>query len=449
MKFFKILLIPLCVGIVSMFYFPFEFRVLPGLNTKKMLAAMALGILFFRMVEGRKLTVSKDFILLSIIAGLVSFAGIASVTINNTTDYTYATYITSFWVWWAAAFSICQIIKWVHGHIDWTHIINYLIAVCVFQCIITLIMDSNKAVKSAINSIILQQDLVLWGNVRRLYGIGAALDVAGMRFAAVLVMIVFLLIHSDKGRSWYEYLLYSSAFIIITVAGNMIARTTLVGVIIALSYLLLISVKQKFFQGEDATSTSTIWRWISVLVIISIPLITVLYQTDKRMHDNIRFAFEGFFNYVEKGKFNYSSNNRLREMYVWPDNAKTWIIGDGYFENPLDTDIHYTGEIVGGYYKSTDVGYSRLIFYFGILGLSFFSLLIARVALVCTRKLPNQSMLFALVLLLHFVIWAKVASDLFLVFALFLCLGNENLNENEDLSESTNEEDDVPLLSRA
>lgn len=50
-------------------------------------------------------------------------------------------------------------------------------------------------------------------------------------------------------------------------------------------------------------------------------------------------------------------------MYVFPDNLKTWIIGDGYFNGPEDSDPYYTGEIWDiGYYKGTDVGYLRFIF---------------------------------------------------------------------------------------
>ena len=61
-------------------------------------------------------------------------------------------------------------------------------------------------------------------------------------------------------------------------------------------------------------------------------------------------------------------------MYVFPDNIKTWIIGDGYFANPGDTDPYYVGPLGGAFYKSTDVGYLRFIFYFGVLGLFAFVL---------------------------------------------------------------------------
>ena len=420
-----------CVAITSMFYFPFEFRALPSMNTKKLMAAAALVILFFRMVNKRNITVDRNFIYLSILAGLVSFFGIVSVTFNNTEDYAYATYIMSFWVWWGAAYTVCTFIRWIHGHLTFQLVTNYLITVCVFQCIIALVMDTNKAFKSFINAIVFQQDLIFEGNVHRLYGIGASLDVAGMRFAAVLVMIIYLLANARFEKRWYEYLLYFTSFIVITIAGNIIARTTLVGTIMALLYLTYVT----FHQGiHPEHNYFVLWRWIAGLIIISIPLMTYSYQNDSQMRKNMRFGFEGFFNWVEKGQFSYTSNDKLKTMYIWPDNAKTWIIGDGYFDNPYGNDPYYTGEITEGYYKNTDVGYLRFIYYFGTVGLVMFSLFMFKTGQICANQFPNKQLLFWMLLAVHFIIWSKVASDLFLVFALFLCF-NDNEEDEYNLIE--------------
>src|SRR5690606_4428155 len=68
-----------------------------------------------------------------------------------------------------------------------------------------------------------------------------------------------------------------------------------------------------------------------------------LYQTDVYFKDQIRFAFEGFFNFVEKGEWRTDSTDKLnRTMWVWPENTKTWIIGTGLFDNWVyGTDIGY------------------------------------------------------------------------------------------------------------
>jgi len=168
-------------------------------------------------------------------------------------------------------------------------------------------------------------------------------------------------------------------------------------------------------------------RWLGGLLAFCVPLLVVSYQTDAKMRERMRFGFEGFFNLVEKGRFSYTSNEKLGTMFVWPDNVKTWLVGDGYFSNPVATDAHYTGEITRGYYMGTDVGYLRFIFYFGMVGLLMFSFFMLKVGQVCIRKFPHWKVLFLMLLAVHFIVWAKVSTDIFLVFALFLCLDN-----NED-----------------
>ena len=128
------------------------------------------------------------------------------------------------------------------------------------------------------------------------------------------------------------------------------------------------------------------------------------------------------------------SNDILKDMYVFPDNLKTWMIGDGYFNGPEDVDPYYIGEKWDvGYYKGTDVGYLRFIFYFGVTGLIAFSSFIYKTAVVCMRRFKDYRNLFLMVLFLNFIIWFKVSTDLFLVFALFLCLLEEN--KDSDMKE--------------
>ena len=409
---------------------------MPSMNTKKMMAAAALILLLWRLIKKRELKMDKDFLYLSILAGLVSVCGMAAVTYNNTEDYTYATYISSAWVWWGAAYTVCTFIRWIHGKLTPVLVINYLVVVCVFQCAIALFMDINKPLKLFINSIVLQGDLVFKGGVHRLYGIGAALDVAGARFSAVLVMLIILLTLLTPKR-WYDYFLYIASFTFISIAGNMIARTTLIGTLLGLAYLIFFFSRPSMNVKGNA---SRLWKWFLGVTILSIPLIILSYNSNLQIRKNMRFGFEGFFNYFETGHFTYGSNETLKNMYVLPDNAKTWIIGDGYFNNPYGNDPYYTGEVTEGFYKNTDIGYLRFIFYFGIIGLLMFIFYFIEVGRMCMRRHPEWKMLFLLLLIVHFTVWAKVSTDIFLAFAPFLCFENENEDDNDEtcISDSGN-----------
>ena len=101
------------------------------------------------------------------------------------------------------------------------------------------------------------------------------------------------------------------------------------------------------------------------------------------------------------------------------------MIGDGYFM-AHKTDPYYIGPTWGDFYHSTDVGYLRFIYYFGLTGLIAFSTFLCYVANACIKNHPTFKILFFLILITNFIIWAKVSTDLFLVFALFLVIQQES-----------------------
>src|SRR5690606_3128578 len=57
------------------------------------------------------------------------------------------------------------------------------------------------------------------------------------------------------------------------------------------------------------------------------------------------------------GTISTGSSDKTLDMYVFPANMVTWFFGDGQFVNAD-----------GSYYKHTDVGFLRLIYYFGLIG---------------------------------------------------------------------------------
>lgn len=424
----KFVYIFLTAILTSFFYFPFMFKALPGVNTKMALAVVGLVLLFVNKAKSRNSLFNKDIFILSIIAAIVSLIGLASITINSTPDTAYATYLVSMWVWLAAAYFVCYVINRVHGHISLQLIANYLAAVCVAQCFFALLFDMNPSAKLFVDTYV-EQGQEIFTEVKRMYGIGAALDVAGIRFSAVLVLLSY--ISCSRKCSLGQNIVYVSAFIIIAVVGNMIARTTLVGVVLsALMCVLMLFVNRHAYKDN----VLSVFKVFILVLAVAVPLLVVLYNTNHQIHSNLRFAFEAFFNLVENGEFSTSSTDKLQTMYVFPDNLKTWLIGDGYFSSPRDVDPYFVGKLVGGYYMGTDVGYLRFIFYFGIIGLLAISSVIIKAGTMMMKVHPYDKTVFVFLMLVNFICWFKVATDLFLVFALF---GAEALLvEDENCSDS-------------
>lgn len=430
LRFFKIIL----TGIITSFYFfPFIFKAFPLQNTKNILAAVGVIVLLIQLSRKRRCGFcNKDIINLMVIAAVVSLIGLFSVAINETPDYSYATYIISMCIWMSGAYVVTTVIRWVHGECSFILLLNYLVGVCVVQCLLAILIDCYIPFKVYVDANI-EQDQAFLNKVERLYGIGASLDVAGSRFAAVLAMMSFALIWI-KDTLYKNYItIYIISFIIIAVIGNMIARTTIVGLGLAIIYLLW-----NFFGGRG---NKQLWRWLAGILMVSIPVMVFMYNNNIETRNLFRFAFEGFFSLWEKGRWEVASNDRLMEvMVVFPDNLKTWLIGDGYFSSPRDTDPYFIGKIVGGYYMGTDIGYLRFIFYFGLIGLLSFMAYFCRVTQICIKNLKRYKVLFLALLAINFIVWFKVATDIFLVFALFLMIDSEEdekynsqiMLENED-----------------
>ena len=404
--------------IVSFYYFPFEFIFLPGLNTKMGLAVVGIFLAVLNLIRKRQVKFPHNLVRVEVLAVLVSVVGVVSVISNNTPDYAYATYFVSMTVWLSAAYAVCSLIMKVHKALSVDIVTIYIVAVCVVQCILALIIDSNLEVKVFVDAYIMQDQLFLT-EVERLYGIGASLDTAGVRFSACLIMLMFVLNRVKSKMSNGNLALVLLAYLWIAVVGNMVARTTIVGVVISVLYALLT------FRPKKVTySFFRILRTVMLILVVTIPVCIYLYDNSQQFYQLSRFAFEGFFSWAETGEWEIDSNEKLKTMIVFPDNIKTWIIGDGYFANPYDTDPTYVGYQFGGYYMGTDIGYCRFIFYFGVVGLFVFAFFLISVARECALLLPKYKLLILFILMLGFVIWLKVATDIFLVLALFLCIGN-------------------------
>lgn len=402
--------------LTSLFFFPFNTVWLPSVNTKMALAAFAPILIIVNGAKGRTAEISLPMIILSICGLAVTMIGFIAIIYNNTHDYAYAGYIVSMWVWLGGAYVVVKTIERVYDRATFRIVGNFLIAICVIQCCLAQVIDHVSSVADFVDSFMVSTGFM--GKAEnRLYGIGCALDVAGMKFAAVLIITAYFCIFPKSEKSPNrERCLYTFAFFVISIFGAMIARTATIGIILS---IVLWVVFYFYHRTERANLISTLKTFL-IFIVILLPVLIFFYKTDSGFRENIRFAFEGFFSLAEKGKWIVRSNQMMESMIVWPDNLKTWIIGDGYFENPMN-DFYYDGPLYD-YYMGVDTGYCRFVFYFGILGLMALSSVFVTATIICSRNNPKFAVVFWLILLLNFICWLKVASDLFPVFAIFLWL---------------------------
>ena len=436
---YKYLVHIISVILTSFYFFPIETVFLPGMNTKMALAGIGLLILGKRLAQRRDAGINKDFFVLSLLALGISLISLLTMTINNTPDASFLTYFVSMWVWMGGAYTVLRFLDTAYGYVNVRLVCNQLIEVCVIQCLIAWTKDVYPPLQAWVDSFVGGEAFM--GNTKeaRLSGIGAALDVAGLRFSSVVVMIGYILSKADE-MSHKQVVTYLISFLIIAVIGNMMSRTTTVGVGLALVYWIY---STNLFSLKQNIKNQKLWLWLGGILCVVIPVFIYLYFANDTFYKNIRFGFEGFFSLWETGKWQTSSNDILLEhMVVFPDNWVTWLIGDGYAANPMDKtlsffDPYYTGPIYHGYYKGTDIGYLRYIFYFGLVGTFVFVFFMWKSAWACIHRFKNYKMMFLMILLVNYIGWFKVSTDIFLVFAIFLVLSKkddvqtDNILENE------------------
>ncbi|GAA4141984.1 hypothetical protein GCM10022216_22460 [Sphingobacterium kyonggiense] len=413
----RVILILLVGLLTSFYYFPIDFRFLPsGLNTKLLLALVGLVVMVYHFINMKRIILSKEVLIASFVALIFSLVGFISTDINNTSDYAYSTYISSMWVWFSASYVIISLIAALHGKVSIKILTNYLIGVCLFQCTTALLIDFVPSFKMFVDRFVDMKINEFLDEVDRLYGIGATLDVAGIRFSVVLIMISFLLSNDSevKTKNW-EIFLYTLSFFLIAGIGNMMSRTTSVGMVISIGYMIYAN---NVVKNNISVLNIKLWNMILMTLLLIVGIATYFYQTNKDVYELLRFGFEGFFNFVEKGEWRTDSTDKLnKEMWIWPaaNDTKTWLIGKGVFSN--------------WFLVKTDVGYCRFIFYSGTIGLSVFIFFFVYLSYALWHKFLEYKPFFFILFVLAMINWIKVSTDLFLVYALFLSMGSPFIYE--------------------
>ena len=190
----------------------------------------------------------------------------------------------------------------------------------------------------------------------RIVSLGFTFFGAGVFNSFVLVLLSYMIVNNRfKTIKLYVFL---SLFIL--VIGMLESRTTIIGFIVGILY---------FFCKISIKNIKRIIKILKVLFrffwISSIVLYILFFNKNfaNKVVKLANFGYEIFINYAISGEMTSASTNAMKNMYHFPTlgNYHTWLIGDGKFGNDLK-----------GYYKHTDIGYCRIIYCNGIIGLLVF-----------------------------------------------------------------------------
>ena len=410
----RLLLVISLAIIVSFYFFSVSFTFIPrNINTKMMIAAFGLVAFIYKSIQEKSVFFSRRTVVAAILAVAFSLWCLFSTVVNGTNDMTYATYWTSFATWLGGAYGVYVIMKAIEGRADLSMISKYLLIVCVAQCIIALMIDNIPAVERIVDLVFAQGSSFYKAN-DRLYGIGCALDPAGIRFASVLLLTGFQMVHNKEVSGKVSSLaIYFLGFIILTVVGSMIARTTSVGALMTIAYIVFTNAAVKR-GGNISSQQAWFFGLLIALVLSTIAIGASLYNSSQAVREYLRFGFEGFFNLAESGEFRTNSTDILETMWIWPSDPQGWILGYGRY---------------GVWAWGTDIGYCNFTLYCGLIGLAIFSSYFICSFLSLNKKFKHFYLLSMLLIALQAIVWTKVATDIFLVAALLFCVDGDNMEE--------------------
>ena len=405
--------------VVSFYFFPFSFTFAPAINTKMLVAVFGILAYVFISIRKGSAEISEPVLMSALLATIFSIWCLFSITVSNTPRMTYVTYIVSYGTWLAGAYGVYAALRLAYTRVNLEILVVYLALAGVFQCIVAVLNDNYAGFSSFISRIWV--GVGYYQSHYRMYGLGAALDPAGVRFSVIQVMIAHLFATSPKVRSAKTtQLFFLLSFSVIAIIGPVISRTTLVGSGLGLAYIGISLAKLR--RGGFITL-----RMLQIYVVFLFAMAGVLafsiyfYETSRTFHGYLRFGFEAFFNYVEIGEFRTGSTDILSSMWIWPEDPLTWVIGKG---------------LIGTSQTGSDIGYCNFIFYCGTIGLLIFSIFFLYCHWVQIRKFRNFQMAALLLTALTFIVWAKVMTDIFFIDALLFCIAADDW-EDEQLADDS------------
>ena len=294
---------------------------------------------------------------------LMSLFTVLSSVVNTITENTFI--IFPFQVIYLLLLSYCiyYITKRFCKVISFYVITRYFLMTLVVQSVIAIVMFVNQPICLFLFDL---QGIDLTSRVIKMYfgvrliGLGCFYFGAGAIYGLGLIAIMpFMLKAKNKQQLIKLILLYVYIFIV----GIFFARTAMIGCVFSIVYLIFcISIPKM------CNKVFLVFRqFIIYLTVFGIALVFIYTSSPKLQEDYgdiIDFGFEAFINLVENGELSTASSDGLTEYHlsIWPQNQKTYYIGD----------MRWTkGD---SYYGDSDVGYVRLLFYFGVPGVILFLL---------------------------------------------------------------------------
>lgn len=381
--------------LVSMILYIYTIKLnIPPFYTLIPLLIIGTIVFILKIINNR---LRKDiFMFFMILIGTAIWVMI-TYTLNTNSDLFYLKEIIFFGIiLFLSSFAFIPLFKFSKLKYNFENLLLFISSAVLLQLIFSTIANFNKEILNIATSIInldgLSDERIKNFQEARFIGLGGSFFKAGIIHSYILILIGYAINKKENIR--YKTYLFMS-YISIALLGLLYSRSTIIGIILSLFFFINII---------------NIIKNIKILIFTIPMLFFLVYLFKESKIEQIAFAYDFIFNKEDSQAS--SSLSVLQEMYkVLPNNYFTWILGDSRFKN-----VSESGEFLG-YYKGIDIGYLRIIFYNGIIGLIIFistNLFLLKKSFINDKKLAY--ILFVCFIILNIKGLASVFSFCFLFF---------------------------------
>lgn len=345
------------------YLYPVDFNFLP-VDTGRIL--YLFGFMYVLFFKAAKISYKVYRVLsLSFLLLFASFS--ATIVCNNAYDFSFSLKVTAIIFYaFGAILTVDLMKKYIKGFSVYV-VLEWLVYAAVVQAILSLVVFFVPAAKDLYFAFTRQPHETV-----ELHAAYRLIAISKFQYANAAVMYglamfaAITLAFCNQSKLYKNKAIYSISLLLIIIAGVLSARTFFLMLALAFCYYAYLLWHQKgFFKALGKI------LFILVLGVACVVFVFFFFEGSEYRR-TYQWAFEGFINLAENGNLGTSSTSKLQSMYIYPEQLKTWLVGDGKMVD---------GE--GNFYMHTDAGYIRHIFYWGILGsILFYSVQYAYYSLV-------------------------------------------------------------------
>jgi len=319
---------------------------------------------------------------------IVIWSFLCTSIFNNQLDFTYVKHTYTITIMLLSCYACTYLIKRTFNKLDFEIVTKFYFVCLLIQSLVAIVIFVNPSFASFIMQIQSlgerEQDIfrVQLDEQTRFFGFGLLFYTASFFYGAGLIFLSYTI----RYLNIYNKVLLIIFYIFLAIVGMALSRSTIIGIVLSLLILIFpINVTQGL--------TKKIFKsiiFIGIVAFISVLITFLNFDFVDKYSSLIDNVFDFVLVLFETGSLESNSAKGTFDMYVLPKEEYTYFFGTGIYEFYSSIqDFNYS-----------DIGYLRLLYYSGILGLILFIIFELKVLKYAFHDNNLKIIYFAMVALL-------------------------------------------------